>query len=194
MKRTSFAFYFPLLIACSFIVCDVFLFWGCKRSTQSPVATTNTKREADEPPPAPSFELTDKALVGIWQPSPIMASGWEDTYSFFPDHRFIYRPDTMNCEKRLVSENGEWKLVGSTLTLSKTKRTRLEGGHLEPAMGSCASDHELEDAHEVSDMLSPPETNTISVSTDVPEGYRWRASIMMGKTRFWKWENDPNNY
>src|SRR5688572_12504300 len=88
------------------------------------------------------------ALRGVWQDSPKMASGWSDTFQFFEDGHFVFNHNQMNCEKRELSYSGRWGISQGDLTLQVESRRILEGGHLEEALGSCASEKELVDAEQ----------------------------------------------
>src|SRR5437879_4966687 len=98
------------------------------------------------------------SLRGVWQDDSVYASGWSNVFQFYDDGRYIFNHNTMDCAKRELSYSGRWSINKNNLVLSIEKRRRLVGGHLEPAMESCASDSEVVGGREtiVSDTTSQP--------------------------------------
>jgi hypothetical protein len=135
----------------------------------------------------------DKAeVVGIWQNSPNMGSGWSDAYLFFDDGKFAFKANQMICDKRELSYSGTWEIVNSTLQIIILEKITLEGGDLVEATGSCASDFELVGAEPKVAALHERKSLVLSAidkdkSTD-------RSKMKIGDNEFWKIMEDPAAY
>ncbi len=122
----------------------------------------------------------ERRLVGVWQDSPVMASGWGDTYLFHHDGKFVFYANQMDCGKRLAAEYGTWRCEGTVLHLVVTMRMVIEGGKLVPASGSCASKYEIEGGKPVMRDTAPASRKlrwkAPSLDRDAPAA-RYRISI-----------------
>jgi hypothetical protein len=137
--------------------------------------------------------LTEKDIVGIWQNNPSMAAGWNDTYRFFADGKFIFSYNQMLCDKRTQSYSGTWELTSGDLILNATTQTIVEGGELVPATGSCASDYEIEGG----EVKETPFTQTFTYSklTVTPDKEnRELPTMILDQKNFWKLKDDPEQY
>jgi hypothetical protein len=147
------------------------------------------------PPPAKTATAAPKSsLIGIWQASNVMGSGWAETYRFFPDGRIIHHTNQMDGESRLRAEYGTYKLAGNTLTLTLTQQTVWVGGKRVPATGSTGTDYELEGYTEKRVTLKKPETRRLTLGKIGKQGASDYLSATIGKTRYWKFEDDPTRY
>jgi hypothetical protein len=61
-------------------------------------------------------------LTGIWQDIPYWASRWSNSYAFFPDGRYTYRTNEMDCARREMSVSGQWVVRGQKLELTATEK------------------------------------------------------------------------
>jgi len=86
-----------------------------------------------------SFKLTlkEKKLIGIWQNFPFMAAGWSNTYTIYPNNKFVLRTNQMDCTRRLILKIGNWKLVNNELQVRYTNKQEIIGGEIinEPPCG-----------------------------------------------------------
>lgn len=98
----------------------------------------------------------NRDYVGFWHDSPTVAAGWGDTFAFFKNGKVIQGFNTMDCEKRLISLIGTWEVKNDTLFLVYSLKKHIEGGKLEPASGSCASEKELVGGRTKITKLNPP--------------------------------------
>jgi hypothetical protein len=80
---------------------------------------TDLRRLADSHEGAPAANRF-APLIGIWQVSPVMASGWEDSLQFFPNGFVIHRYNQMDCAKREILRAGTWSYQNHALTLRFT--------------------------------------------------------------------------
>lgn len=85
------------------------------------------------------------SLLGVWQDSDVMGSGWSNRYHFFADGHFSFVTSTMDCSSRLRQIDGTWTLEKGQLKLNKQRVLTFEGGKLEPSIGSCGTPYELVD-------------------------------------------------
>lgn len=132
------------------------------------------------------------SLYGVWQAAPVKGSGWNKAYQFFPNGRFVWHKNQMDCEAREVARSGTWHVSGQKLVLRVAKHTILTGGHLEDATGSCASGQELVDAHPRTEALR--RTQSLSVGTAQKDPKNGRVALRIGGVNFWKFADDPNGY
>lgn len=138
-------------------------------------------------------EKVEDKLVGVWQASAAMGSGWSDTYRFSPDGKFIFHANQMDCAKRIVSQSGTWTLKNNTIILTITERVVMVGGKLVPATGSCGSDYELVDAREEKMTRKMPWRLNLPLGKFTKDDLE-RLTTKFGKTRFWKYNTDPTQY
>jgi hypothetical protein len=135
----------------------------------------------------------DKAeVVGIWQNSPSMGSGWSDAYLFFDDGKFTFRANQMICDKRELSYSGTWEIANGTLKLTILEKVTLEGGDLVEATGSCASDFELVGAETKVNALN--EQKSLSLSAIGKDESTDRNKMKIGDNEFWRMTEDPAAY
>ena len=140
----------------------------------------------------------DDPLVGVWQDSRTMATGWSTAYQFFADGTFILNENQMDCAKRLVWSKGGWERTGTDgLELRVTEWLRLEGGRMIESDGSCVSDSMLVGASEKSTRFEDPKRITLSVGPtflsrgdDDPE----RATVEINGTKYYRFSDDPSEY
>lgn len=148
---------------------------------------------------------TRSGLIGLWQDSPEIASGWSDAYVFFADGRYQFHYNTMDCAGRRVSASGHWQLRPEGLFLTVEERVSLAGGHFEEATGSCGTDKELVDAtlttrhlKRVLTRIAPisPITRVKYKHMDFGDGGSVEAipRVVIEGRKFWKIDDDPNRY
>ncbi len=137
--------------------------------------------------------IDTKEIIGIWQDSHEVASGWSDTYQFFENNEFIYRYNQMICDKRTLSYSGTWELAGERLKIKVSEKTVLEGGKLVPAMGSCGSEYEIEGGEiKTINYVRTYDMQLSSIIVD-KENRDFRTMTFDSK-RFWKLKDDPTKY
>lgn len=145
-----------------------------------------------------TFSLTNAqnasdSLVGVWQDSKAVGSGWSNTFLFFKNGKFKFFYNQMDCAKREVSFSGRWKAVDDELKLTITQKKIIEGGTLELSSGSCASDSMIFGGAEKMVKLKPSEKLIYSVSgiyTDIEDDMQ-RLKIYIDAMPFWKFSDDP---
>ncbi len=139
-----------------------------------------------------SQNLSD-SLVGVWQDSKIVASGWSNTFLFFKNGEFKFFYNQMDCAKREVSFSGEWKAGGDELQLKVIQKNIIKGGTLEPSEGSCASDSMIVGGVEQTVKSKPPEMLIYSISqiyVDKEDDIQ-RSKIYIDAINFWKFSDYP---
>ncbi|MFZ6010326.1 MAG: hypothetical protein ACOYXT_08245 [Bacteroidota bacterium] len=140
--------------------------------------------------------VDSKELVGIWQAIPEIASGWADTYRFWDNGEFIFHYSQMICDNRTLDYSGTWELTGTeNLKLTIKSKTVLEGGKLEPAMGSCGSDYEIVGGEVKEIKLDRVEVQDIRLSVIALDNKHvdMKTRTVDGRP-FWKMDNDPTKY
>jgi hypothetical protein len=138
---------------------------------------------------------SNDSLIGVWQDSRLVASGWTNTFLFFKDGSFKFFYNQMDCSKRIVSYSGKWKVNEDELDLNVKKKAIIEGGHLELSNGSCASDSMIVGGVEKVVKLKPPEEIIYSLSEvysdnqdDIP-----RIKIYIDAMPYWKFSDNPGD-
>lgn len=111
-----------------------------------------------------SFSQTEDELIGSWQASEVVASGYNDTYTFNENRTFIFIFNQMDCAKRDVSFEGFWNLLNNEIELTLTAKTILVGGYYQVSGGSCASDSMLIGAELIKVNIEPAEKNILNIS------------------------------
>ena len=136
---------------------------------------------------------TGDSLVGVWQDSKVVASGWSNTFLFYKNGVFKFFYNQMDCAKREVSFSGKWIVAGDELKLTVTRRKIIKGGTLELSTGSCASDSMIVCGVEKTIKLKPQEKLVYSVSsiyTDNEDDIQ-RLKIYIDAMPYWKFSDDP---
>lgn len=142
---------------------------------------------------ASAQDKVENKLVGVWQASEAMGSGWSDTYRFFSNGKFVFHANQMDCAKRIVSQSGTWTVKNNIIYLTITERVVMVGGKLVPAVGSCGSDYELVDAQEKKMTRKMPWRLNLTLGKFTKDDLE-RLTTKFGKTRFWKYNTDPTQY
>ena len=164
---------------------------GTLDSTISPSEISTDKAVAH----STSHTNEDELLVGVWQDSPTMTSGWSTTYQFFSDGNFILNESQMDCAKRLVWSKGRWTRASKEeLELAITEWLRLEGGRMMASDGSCGSDSMLIGASEKSKTFDEPKSITMSIGSFTEGDQPERATIEINGTTYYRFSNDPSAY
>lgn len=137
-----------------------------------------------------------ESLVGVWQDSPMMASGWGDTYQFFNDLTFIFYYNQMDCAKRDLSFSGTWEIAGDELILEIKEKTHIVGGRFEEAGGSCAGEKKLVGGDIVSSKVLPVDRKRYTISKitiDDDYGIEYPHLEIDGES-YWQFSSDPDYY
>jgi hypothetical protein len=148
-----------------------------------------------------TVEPNPQRLVGLWQDYDNIASGWTDTYQFFPNGNFIFRYNQMDCDRRNISFSGRWYLLENRmLELDIFQREIMIGGHLEQSFGSCGTDSALVGAKLQVQKLSPAMELKLgleiieTVLSGRPDSGKERKRMKIGGKYFFKMKDDPNKY
>ncbi len=139
-------------------------------------------------------EKTEKLLVGIWQDSPVMASGWGEAYQFFPDGKFILNHNQMDCGKRELSLLGTWSIEKAYLILKVSSRKVVKGGKKVKSSGSCASEYDIEGGQTVTENLPAPKKIRLKISNTKADAEFPLPVIGFDKQKYWKLREDPKDY
>ncbi len=152
--------------------------------------TTEKKRVSDT--------ADKKELIGMWQDSPEIASGYTDYYKFFDNGDFSFNYNEMICDKRTIDYSGTWELMTSDdLRLTIKKKTIVVGGKLvsTEGAGSCASEFQIEGGEVKTIELKYFETQVIKLSfITVDSEKRDLKTRTFDKRQFWKLRDDPAPY
>jgi hypothetical protein len=134
------------------------------------------------------------SLVGVWQDSKIVASGWSNTFLFFKSGEFRFFYNQMDCAKREVSFSGKWKVSGEELRLKVMQKNIIKGGTMELSSGSCASDSMIVGGVEKTVKLKPPEVLVYSVSQIYADNRDdiQRLKVYIDAMNYWKFSDNPD--
>ncbi|WP_167882216.1 YARHG domain-containing protein [Leptospira meyeri] len=97
-------------------------------------------------------------LVGDWDSQPISASGYVNKHTFLDNGLVQIYEDEMDCQKRLLSSLGTWRIENDTLIINLSKKLTINGGNLIPSAGSCGSDYELIDGYTAFEDINPAQS------------------------------------
>lgn len=136
---------------------------------------------------------SQETLVGIWQDSPALGSGWSENYRFFEDGSFVFSHSQMDCQDSIISMGGFYKVRRKKIRLTFIVIEYLEGGKLVPASGSCGSEFALEGGTVVSDTYNVKKKLKISPIQPDPE-FEHLHFIKIGDIKYWKLGWDPLEY
>ncbi len=142
---------------------------------------------------ASKSQSLDDSLIGVWQDSKVVASGWSNTFLFFKSGRFKFFYNQMDCAKREVSYSGKWRAAGDELILTISEKTVIEGGELEPSSGSCASDSMIVGGTEATMKLRYLEKVLYSISSiysDIEDDMQ-RQKVYIDAMPYWKFADNP---
>lgn len=76
------------------------------------------------------LNIEKKDLIGVWQGSPVMASGWGDRFAFHNDGRLRWFSNQMFGAKRLLEYNGTWRIDGHILVFSVNETIYYKDGKI----------------------------------------------------------------
>jgi tetratricopeptide (TPR) repeat protein len=140
----------------------------------------------------------ERRIIGIWQNSPHMASGWGDTFTFYPNRKIISRYSQMDCSKRIISKTGLWKISNNVLHIEFNNQKEIVGGKEIPSDGSCGSETQIEGGQIVDKELeseivdysisfSISKNNKLNIKSNLP-------SIEIDNIIYWRHRSNPEDY
>ncbi len=130
-------------------------------------------------------QIDKSSLIGIWQASGGMASGWNDKYIFYSDGTFQFYPNEMVCKKEKVQLVGNWEMDKVLVLTVNTKITNtlscdVNGfGHLVK--------------QSVTDLQKPEELYIHLVGLGTLENDNYPSAIFDG-VQYWQFSKDPAGY
>lgn len=133
-----------------------------------------------------------KELIGVWQASPIVASGMDNNFQFFADGNYKFNYNEMDGTKRILSYSGKWNISKGKLAITIEKVTFLTGGKWVEATGSTATDHEIEGGTVLEKNITPIEKQELSLSKFTKEELHNTTKI--DGIKYWKLSSDPKTY
>lgn len=135
-----------------------------------------------------------RQLVGVWQAAPMMGAGWAETYQFFHDGKFTFNIAQADCEARERARTGTWQHAKGKLMLRATHRTVIEGGSLEPSLGSCSTAQEIVGGTPRTESLARVKEESLPLAAVEHDAGNNRPTIRLGDKQFWKYDDDPRRY
>ena len=140
--------------------------------------------------------ISPKGLVGAWQVTPYLGSGWNDTYLFYPDGKVIFAYNQMDSFKRLQSREGTWTLEGTRLIVTYTKELVTVGGKVNKK--AVDGDNGIEGGKDILRPLAKPIVLRFTLSAPKkPQKNRYGDgawSLLFENKRFYKMKNDPKEF
>jgi len=133
-------------------------------------------------------------MIGIWQDSPEIASGYSDHYIFYSNGNFSFNYNQMVCDNRTIRYSGTWKLQRDSLYLTASDKTVIVGGKLVPTgeAGSCASDYYIEGGEKKTIPFQDVQTLQLSDITIDSVKYDYKRRTFNGKP-FWRIQDEPTD-
>jgi hypothetical protein len=142
------------------------------------------------------YSQDSKEITGVWQDMEILASGWSNTYMFYPGGSYKFFYSQMDCSKRTVSEEGTFEVKDSFISLNPVKIGIIEGGIMEPSNGSCGSDSMITGGvFKKIDVknLEAARYPIGEVQTETNDEIE-RTTILIGNGKFWKFGSEPDEF
>lgn len=140
----------------------------------------------------------EEELIGIWQPYPINAAMWTDTYAFYGNRRVIYRTNQMDCSGRLQWKIGNWRIANGRLWIEYFALCTQVGGKMVPSAGSCGSKYTLVDSVYRVVQIHDPKARSLRISPkvaiDEPLPALKEPAILIDGEKFWKLRSNPADY
>lgn len=139
-----------------------------------------------------AYSQVPDSLIGVWQDSEVLGSGWSNSFLFFKDGTYKFFSSQMDCSKRLLSFSGKWKVNDDVMTLTVVERVIVTGGVMVISDGSCASDSTLIEGTEKTVKVKPKEKMEYSVSKIYTESLPGleRKFIYIDAMKYWYY-GDP---
>lgn len=107
-----------------FVLLVLVLVIACERKKQPATDHSADTASVSVPAIGNSNPITIDEMIGVWQESPEIGSGYLDHYQFMPDSSFRFVYNEMICDKRTIGYSGTWKIVGDKLKIT-ISRSRL---------------------------------------------------------------------
>ncbi len=141
--------------------------------------------------------ISPRGLVGIWQVSPEIAAGWNDSYLIYPDGKIIFAYNQMDLFKRLLRREGTWTLDGAALTVVYTRERVTIGGKVNK--NAADGENGIEGGKDVWRKLAKPVSSRFTLSgIGKPQKNRFGGagawSVLFDTKRFYKIKDDPKEY
>lgn len=133
--------------------------------------------------------LTNDKIIGVWQDSPVMASGWADHYQFFASGKYNFRRNNMDCfDLRQSASSGYWKIEGDKILLTPIIDISYFGEEISPGLGStCALFTRQESIHSG---LASTGIQPFSCSSDESESASYPC-FRFGGVAYYRFSTDP---
>lgn len=132
-------------------------------------------------------------IIGVWQASPAVGSGYADKYHFFEDMTFRFDYSQFNGEKRDISLYGTWELENNWLYITvKSKKTKV-GGDFVKSIGSISSNYMLKNSEIVVEDLER-ELKIIYPLEEVIESVDSPLYMTIGNVEYWRLTPNPDMY
>jgi hypothetical protein len=134
--------------------------------------------------------VTKSELVGVWQDIELVASGWSNTFLFFPDGSYRFYYNQMDCMKRVIMHSGTWKIKDDGLVIKIKNRKILEGGQIVTSNTSC--DSTIINGIEIIKKVSPSEKEILSISPLYFDKQNDKHKIYLDAISFWRFSDKPD--
>ncbi len=135
----------------------------------------------------------ENIIIGVWQASPSVGSGYDDKYHFFQDKSFRFDYNQYNGEERDISLYGKWRLEDSKLHITIYRKKTKIGGEFIKATPPSAPGYRLVNSEIVVKDLER-ELEIIYPLGEVIENFHSPLYMTIGNVEYWKLTNDPNSY
>jgi hypothetical protein len=135
----------------------------------------------------------EKQMIGVWQASQAMGSGWNESIQFFEGGTFKMHTSQIDCQSRERGRSGTWQANRRRLQLAVQQRFVIVGGHLVKSNGSCGSDKMLEGGRLTTRKVTPPQRQTLALVAAKPDETK-RMTLRINGKQFWKFSSNPNDY
>ena len=133
-----------------------------------------------------NLKIEKEFLIGIWQSnSNEESAAWLDSYTFFQNNNFIFRPSQYDGLKRIVAIIGKFSIKGDSIYFKADSVTESFGGNLQRSNLETLNDSwTLEDAtYKTLKIKSSEESAILEKCLNAKSG---KSCIMIDKRIFYK--------
>jgi hypothetical protein len=130
-------------------------------------------------------------LIGIWQQGPVLGSGWDNRYQFFPSGTYNYRLSQGDCANRDKGHSGTWRVENNVLILSIQQKIVKTGGTVMGGSPVCSGGLEIQGATLATVKLQTPQIQRISLQQCAQTAVEHYPCITISRADYYRFSDDP---
>jgi len=135
-----------------------------------------------------------KDIIGVWQDSPSVGSGFGNKYHFLENSTFIFDVSDYDTEGRIIYKLGTWKIEKGLLYMYINTKYYRKGGFFEENTVSSLTGYSLIDFEIVKNDLKELEIIIYPIDENDYDNGDLRISKSFGGIDYYRLSKDPNIY